>query len=234
MTTSVTSATATSTTASAASSAAAASTGAAAPLGQDAFLKLLMAQLANQDPTQPTDSTQFVTQLAQFSVVEQSVAQTTQLTNIGTQLQGLSNSETTALVGQTVTAQGSGLQWNGTFATTADVTLAGPAQQVTVQVQDSQGNTVKTMTLGAQAAGTLPITWNGIEDSGQPAPAGSYSVNVSATDASGAPVAVAQTVTGVVDQVSFAQGYPALTLSTGAVVPISQLVSVGAPPITSP
>src|SRR5579875_211762 len=35
-------------------------------LGQDTFLKLLVAQLQYQDPLQPMDSTQFVTQLAQF------------------------------------------------------------------------------------------------------------------------------------------------------------------------
>jgi flagellar basal-body rod modification protein FlgD len=201
-------------------------------LGQDAFLKLLMAQLQNQDPLQPTDGTQFVTQLATFSQVEQSVAQSTTLSNIATQLQGLSNAQASGLIGQTVTLQASSLQWDGTFAASTNVTLAGAAQQVTATIKDSQGNTVRTLSLGAEPAGALPITWNGANDSGQPAPAGTYSVSVTATDASGQPVNVSQSVSGTVTKVSFDQGYPALTLSSGVSAPVSQLVSVAATPAT--
>jgi flagellar basal-body rod modification protein FlgD len=199
-------------------------------LGKDAFLKLLMAQLQHQDPLQPTDGTQFITQLAQFSQVEQSVTQSTALGNIATQLQGLSNANASGLVGKSVTVQGGGMQWDGTFATTANVTLASPAQQVTVTIKDAQGNAVRTMTIDAKPAGALPITWNGADDAGQPTPAGTYSVNVTGKDANGQSVNVSQSVTGTVAKVSFDHGYPELTLSTGAVAPISQLVSVGAAP----
>jgi flagellar basal-body rod modification protein FlgD len=46
-----------------------------APITEDMFLQLLVAQLENQDPTDPADSTQFVTQLAQFQTMEQSLSQ---------------------------------------------------------------------------------------------------------------------------------------------------------------
>jgi flagellar basal-body rod modification protein FlgD len=98
-------------------------------LGKDAFLKLLMAQLQHQDPLQPTDGTQFITQLAQFSQVEQAVSQSTALGNIATQLQGLSNANASDLVGKSVTVQGGGMHWDGTFATKANVTLASAAHQ---------------------------------------------------------------------------------------------------------
>ena len=48
-------------------------TGAPAPT-QQVFLQLLVAQIKNQDPLNPTDSTQFVSQLAQFSELEQVIA----------------------------------------------------------------------------------------------------------------------------------------------------------------
>lgn len=200
------------------------------PLDQQAFLKLLMAQLKNQDPLAPTDGTQFVTQLAQFSQVEQAVAQTTRLDTIGSQLQGLNNSNTTALVGKTVTVSGNGMHWDGTFASTANVTLAAPAQKVTVTISDANGNAVRTLDLGPAPAGTLPLTWDGHDDGGQATPAGSYTMKISATDAAGQSVAVSQAVSGVVTKVSFEKGYPELTLGTGAVAPVSQLVSVAGTP----
>jgi flagellar basal-body rod modification protein FlgD len=199
-------------------------------LGKDAFLKLLMAQLKNQDPLAPTDDTQFVTQLSQFSLVEQSSTQSSQLTSIAAQLQNLGNSNATNLVGKTVTVSGSGLSWDGLLATTANVNLGGAAQKVTASITDAQGNVVRKLNPGPQPAGALSITWDGRDDSGQAAPKGNYSVAVSATDGNGQPVSVSQDVTGVVSKVSFEQGSPALNLSNGVVVPVSDLISVGITP----
>jgi flagellar basal-body rod modification protein FlgD len=208
----------------------AAASAATQTLGQDAFLKLLMAQLQNQDPLQPTDGTQFVTQLAQFSQVEQAVAQSTTLGNIQTQLQGMTNSNASDLVGKTVTVSSSGMQWGGSFAATSSVTLGGAAQTVTATIQDAQGNTVRTLNLGAQGAGPLSITWDGKDDTGTATAAGSYAVNVTATAANGQTVPVTSSVTGVVGSVSFDQGYAALNLSNGVTAPVSQLVSVANTP----
>jgi len=52
-------------------------------LGQDAFLQLMVAQLKNQDPLNPTDATQFVAQLAQFSQLEQLIAIRSELESAG-------------------------------------------------------------------------------------------------------------------------------------------------------
>lgn len=53
-----------------------------APVTENMFLQLLVAQLQNQDPTNPTDSTTFVTQLAQFQTMEQSLTQGQDITAI--------------------------------------------------------------------------------------------------------------------------------------------------------
>src|SRR5271167_1105197 len=110
------------------------STATAQPLGQDAFLKLLMAQLQNQDPLNPTDDTEFVTQLSQFSLVEQSVQQSSQLTSMSAQLQALDNSNDSFLVGQQVAVGGGTLNYNGSLAASSSVTLGAQAQSVTATI----------------------------------------------------------------------------------------------------
>lgn len=65
------------------------------------FLKLLMAQMENQDPLNPTDSTEYVAQLATFSQVEQSIQANAKLERMLTSLQ-VAQSE--SLVGSTVTS----------------------------------------------------------------------------------------------------------------------------------
>lgn len=80
------------------------------------FLKLLIAEMKNQDPTKPMDSTQYVAQLATFSQVEQSVQTNTKLGQI---MQSSALSQADALIGRSITsADGS------TTGTVASVRLA--------------------------------------------------------------------------------------------------------------
>src|SRR5579864_3269908 len=55
---------------------------------EQTFLQLLVTQLKNQDPTNPVDGTQFVTQLAQFSELEQMINANTKLQQIHQDLTG--------------------------------------------------------------------------------------------------------------------------------------------------
>lgn len=72
-----------------------------AALNYNAFLQLLMAEMQNQDPTQPMDPTQSLSQLASFSAVEQSIKTNAKLDNMLT-LQSLG--EANALIGRTLTS----------------------------------------------------------------------------------------------------------------------------------
>jgi flagellar basal-body rod modification protein FlgD len=65
------------------------------------FLKLLVAQMKNQDPTDPMDSTQYMAQLAAFSQVEQSVQMNTKLDQM---LQSSTLEQAASIIGRTVTS----------------------------------------------------------------------------------------------------------------------------------
>ncbi len=203
-------------------------------MDKDAFMKLLLAQLQNQDPLSPMEGTEFVSQLAEFTSVEQALAQTSKLELISLQLTGLAANEAVGLIGKEVTVRGNKISFDGQNATGFSANLDGAAADVTVTIRDaSTGAAVRTMELGQQKAGTLSVPWDGRDNNGQLAAAGSYRVEVSATDASGSSVQVSQDVTGTVVGVSFDKGYPEIVLDSGATAPISDLISVNGQP-TSP
>jgi len=198
----------------------------ATPLDRQAFLKLLVAQISHQDPLQPMEGTEFVSQLSQFAMVEQAVAQSASLQTLSTQVGGVANNEATALVGKTVTLRAHPLTYDGVTAPTSSATINASAAKVTADVVDAQGNVVRTIDLGPRPAGPVSITWDGKDSNGLSVPQGNYTLQIHATDANGAPVGTSQDTTGTVTKVSFDKGYPELLLDNGTTGAISDLVAV--------
>jgi flagellar basal-body rod modification protein FlgD len=198
-----------------------------ASLDKDAFLKLLVAQLSQQDPLKPTEGTEFMAQLSQFAMVEQSIAQSEKLDVLSMQMTGMASNEAAGLVGKNVTVRGNGVAFDGVSATSARINLGGPASKVTVRIQDASGKTVRTMEVGPRPAGAAPIVWDGKDETGQLSSKGNYTISVDARTAEGAAVGTSNDVTGRVMKVSFEKGYPELILDSGVAAPVSELVSVG-------
>ena len=71
-------------------------------LGYDAFLKLLLAQLKNQDPTKPMDATQYVSQLATLSQLEQTIKQSDKLDEL---LQNSAYQQGVSILGKTLSSK---------------------------------------------------------------------------------------------------------------------------------
>src|SRR5260221_2991045 len=115
-------------------------------LDKNAFLKLLVAQMKNQDPLKPMDNTEFVAQLAQFSNLEQVMGINQRLDTLTAQGQGLQNTEIAGLVGRTVTVNGKTVGLDGSGgAASFRFTLRAASDQTTITFTDSSGKAVRTM-----------------------------------------------------------------------------------------
>ena len=201
-------------------------------LDKNSFLKLLTTQLQQQDPTAPMDSNAFVAQLAQFSSVEA-------LENMGGKLDTISMAQANAnqlavpqMIGKEVTYQSSQVSVTSGQPATFSVGLGDAAAAVTATIQDATGKVVKTIPVGARAAGTSAVTWDGTDARGNPVAAGKYFVTVSAKSAAGAAVAATTSVRGVVTGVSFDGSVPQL-LVNGTTVKLADVTQISAAPAAS-
>lgn len=138
----------------------------------DTFLQLLTAQLENQDPLKPLESTEFVAQLAQFSAVEQQIQTNDQLTSILDALGGGANGAA-AWLGQEVLGASTISFEGGETPLTLDPGDDATSAQLTVR--DESGAIVSIETVDPQASA---ITWSGKTSSGEDAPDGIYSFSV--------------------------------------------------------
>ncbi|MFP6557570.1 flagellar hook assembly protein FlgD [Paraburkholderia sp. B3] len=199
---------------------------------QQTFLQLLVTQLQNQDPTDPMDSSQMTSQLAQIDTVSGISQLNTSLTSLSTQLSASQNAQAALLVGSTVLASGSSFavtaasSGSGDTAAQIGVSLPAAVSDAKLTITNSAGQVVNTIDLGAQAAGTVPVSWTPTDSTGAALPAGTYTISASATtngQSATATALVASQVTGVVQQAS---GAAALELANGNTVALSSVAGI--------
>ncbi|WP_201313889.1 FlgD immunoglobulin-like domain containing protein [Dyella sp. EPa41] len=163
------------------------------------FLKLMTAQLQAQDPTNPVDNSQFVSQMAQFSQLSTTQQLDTDLqtlsSNINSALQTSQVLSSSNLVNRQVMVPSSTMSYDGTGSMKGAVNVTA-ASSVTVQVLDGSGNVVRTIPLGSQSTGLSQFTWDGKDDNGNTVASGNYTLKATA-GSSTLDTYVTGTVTGV-------------------------------------
>jgi flagellar basal-body rod modification protein FlgD len=189
---------------------------------QDRFLKLLVAQMRHQDPLNPLDNAQVTTQLAQISTVSGLDKLNDSLSGLTSSHMSAQSAQSAALIGRQVYATGSTLTLaaaGNKAAGAVDVKEA--ASNVSVVIADANGAVVRRMDLGARAVGTSTFEWDGKNDAGVKAPAGSYVFQVSAVRGNTV-VAVEPLAVGKVSGVSVSDGMK-LTLDSGGNVALNDI-----------
>ncbi|WP_153772310.1 FlgD immunoglobulin-like domain containing protein [Labrenzia sp. CE80] len=150
----------------------------------DEFLSLMVEQLQNQNPTDPTDTSEFISQMVDYASYETQSEISDQLSSITDTLASLMNSQGLGYLGQTVEAVGNTTSIQDGEAEWS-YTLESEAESVTVNVLDEDGNTVYSET-GETDEGSHSFTWDGVTSSGeQLEDGGLYTIEVEAQDADG-------------------------------------------------
>lgn len=198
-------------------------------MGKEDFLKLLMAQLAHQDPLNPMENAEFVAQLAQFSSLEQLMGVNQNLGLIQVGQVGMTNGQVASLIGKEVEANGSNLTLTQQGPAGISFDLGGVAQSVEVRIRDAQGNVIRTLNLGERTPGLNTVTWDGRDSMGNLVQPGSYSVEVQAKDATGGEVAASTRIKGVVTGVTYQGGVPQLEIG-GTTVRVGDVIAIRSPP----
>lgn len=187
-------------------------------LDQDAFMTLLIAQMQNQDPTEPVDATEQLTQLAQFTQVEsleelnQSMGDLVAATNASQSLQA------SGLVGKTVAVESPSINYTGTVNGRVDLPYA--TGDFEIVVMDSAGNQVDSIAYGSEQPGTIAFSWD------RGVPGQTYYISGRATEVNGTSYALPAYMQAKVESVSLNGSSANLNLQGVGQVSMSDIRSV--------
>lgn len=192
----------------------------------DSFLKLLTAQLQNQDPLEPMDSNEFTTQLVQFSGVEQSINTNRNLETLIALMQGRASTDAISYLGRSVAITDGRAELSDGEARWG-YALAGQSALTTLTVTDAQGRVVYTGA-GEKGAGGHEFVWDGRDNSGTALSNGVYKLSVAARSPEGTAIPTAVSSKGTVDEIDLTGNEPLLMIGTLS-VPLSRAAAVSTP-----
>lgn len=147
---------------------------------EDTFMKLILTQLQNQDPTKPMDNSQFLSQLAQFKSV-------TGIDELKKSVDAMSDSfqsnqalQASSLVGRWVMVSSNESHLWDKVGMAGAVEVPSSASQVMVSIKDSSGQVIKQIDLGSQNQGTVSFNWDGLDANGNLYAPGDYAIEANA------------------------------------------------------
>ncbi|HLR77328.1 MAG TPA: flagellar hook capping FlgD N-terminal domain-containing protein [Balneolaceae bacterium] len=198
-------------------------------LGKEGFLKLLVAQMQNQDPIDPMDGSELASQLAQFNSVEQlinlndGIDKLAQSQNL--MRKGLTNTMAASLAGKEVKAVSNKLNIQAGEERAISFRLSDAATNIEINIVDSAGNTVRTATLENLSGGEHSWSWDGKTGNGSNAPEGTYEVQISAYNED-SKVGVLTYQEGIAEKIRYTES-GALLMLNGIGIPLADVVEIG-------
>jgi flagellar basal-body rod modification protein FlgD len=193
-------------------------------LDQDAFLELMLTQIKNQDPLNPMESGDFLSQMAQFGTVNGITELNNSFATLSGSLQSSQALQASTMVGNIVLVPGNKSELVAGGQISGAVDLNSSTSNLVLNISDASGQSVRQVDLGSNTAGITKFIWNGLDDSGDPLPAGTYTIEAAALINSTA-VAQSVLVNAKVESVSLNKtgGEPLLNLGGLGTVSISEV-----------
>ena len=203
-----------------------------ASLGKDDFLKLLLAELKNQDPLNPADNTEFVAQLAQFSSLEQmtQMNESLQLSlDANTALSGsINNAMMVNYFGKDVAAETNMFNYSGEGDAEFTFMLNDPVINASINIVDESGNVVRHFSLESLSKGMKAVKWDGLTDRGLQAPDGLYTYEFQGENLTGGDAEIIPFFTGTVNGIIWSDGKANLSID-GVPVPFDKITGITEP-----
>ncbi len=195
-------------------------------VNKDDFLKLFVTQLQNQDPLNPQDSSQFISQLSQLTQVEQAYNTNTNLSNLLAATQSSTDLSLMSFIGRSVLTTDNHLFLAAGTPQHLNFNLPAEAEALLVQIKNASGQVVRSLSQNGVTAGNGSVLWDGKDNSGVPLRSGLFTYTVAGTKADGTPFSGTSLNTAVIDGVKFNRsGASVLTSGTLEISPQS-IVSV--------
>jgi flagellar basal-body rod modification protein FlgD len=191
----------------------------------DRFLKLLVAQMSNQDPLNPLDNAQVTSQMAQINTVTGINGLNDTVAQLLTQFARLEQMQAAQLTGRNVLVDGNRISVEGGASPGGGFSLPANADRVQVEVRDANGVLVRTIEAGAGRDGIQRFAWDGRSDAGARAADGNYSFTVKAT-AGGKEIDATALAVRRVEAVTTANGTTQLVLAGGGSVAYADIKQI--------
>ncbi len=187
-------------------------------MDKDAFMKLMLAQMKHQDPTNPMQSHELAAQLAQFSSVEQMQNINTTLTDIKAGQKPTESFQALNFIGKAVSGDSSKLtRVKGDKSHEVSFSISDNAKEGKVRIRDANGEVIRTVDLKELKKGDNSWTWNGLDNNGRAANSGDYQIFVEATSATGQKLNVKTDFEGMITGVNYTAEGPVLLVGTQSV-----------------
>lgn len=197
-------------------------------LGKDEFLKLMVAQMNNQNPLEPQGNGEFIAQLAQFSTVEGITNLNTSVSSILSGSQSSQALQASTLVGRKVIVDTDKVKVDTSADFKGALNLTASSPNVWVNVYNDAGNQVNRLNLGQQSSGLVNFTWDGTDANGKKLDAGTYRFEAQA-NVNDTTTAMKTSLPANVDSVTLGQNGSEMTLNLAGVgsIGISKVQAVG-------
>jgi flagellar basal-body rod modification protein FlgD len=191
---------------------------------RDNFLKLLMAQLKNQNPLSPTDTTAFTQQIIGLTQAEQSITTNQHLEKMVEMNKAAHIGNLTGYIDKEVEYDGSRQKLARGSAEFGYI-LEEDAQDVNISIMNSSGKTILT-TKGEPGKGSHEFIWNGKDNSNRLQDDGNYIMEISAKGKDNRIISVITNRLGHVMGVSNANGKSELILSGGKTIDVNKVIAI--------